>query len=144
MDKKIGSSLGFFTSPNFKAKVCTFDKKNPTTIYFEGGTYITPAEDKSNYYNDVKNINADGETLFKNEFKDVMNKKYIYSIEIAIDRIEKDKPTFYSYQIHIKPQNEENADFTALALKLWPKFEKFLDSLELLMNNMGFTCSKTK
>ena len=62
--KKINSEIKIDT-PLLKTKWGTIDKKNPTSIYLEMGTYITPTKDEEDYTDNIKEIEKAGRFIVK-------------------------------------------------------------------------------
>lgn len=129
----------------FKVKVGTIDKKNPTVIYVEGGTYIKPNENKKNYSDDIHEIKKLYRDNIRNLVFDnkIFTSDYICTIDIPIERITPKKKTYISFQYTLKQKN--NIDFYELIKEYNNIFiDNILTNIHESLENYGFSLTKSK
>lgn len=144
--KKISSEMAI-DLPSMKVKWGTINKKNPSFIYLELGTYITPSESQENYSENISQIEKTGRQIFKDAVygsKDISS-NFIFVVDVAETRIAFGKKSYISMQLHIgrHPQKEKEnfGEIVADMNKRWaPIYDKVLSAIE----NNGFSCSKSK
>ena len=133
MAKRLNTEIKF-KNGGFKVKIGTTNRLKPNTIYIDLGGYIIPNDDKSNYDEDVyqldkmlnKNIKKQ---LLYNEFFD---KKYICVVETAQDRMKIGKSSYISLQCHLKQSGNLNVNDIIDAAKIFTNdlCIKFIDIIE--------------
>lgn len=137
-------------SKYFKIKIGTLNKKMPTTMYLEAGTYIKPNKQLSSYKSEIINLEKD----LKLRVKEIINKlpaiekDFILITDVAIDRIDVSRGTHYTIEFSFMPKPNEILDmhktFGQLADEFVEKYENFFPMFHKIIQSHGFTCSKTK
>ena len=146
MTKNICSEVSL-KNPYFKLKIGTINKKNPTTFYVEGGTFITPVDndDDDRSYKDRMEIvykdMAKGIQLVVSENK--LNRDFIANIDVADERMKVGKKTYFTFQYYLR-QNGELVSFNEIAAAGDEYTKKVLERLEYSLKENGFALSKTK
>ena len=135
---------------NFKIKIGTLNKKYPSTMYLEAGTYIKPIAEEDSYKSHIVDI----EKEMKLQAKDIVNllpaieKDFILVTDVAINRIDKSRKTHYTIQFHFKPNKSDIVDFhktfSQLASEFITRYGQTFQSFEDIITRHGFVCSKTK
>jgi len=103
--KKINSDISFENS-DFKIKVGTVDKKNPTALYLNIGTYVTPIDKTINFKSEIeslkKTITKDvGEIVEKSS---ILQNQHIFVTDIAVDRLAFGKKSYLEFNLYVKPE----------------------------------------
>ena len=135
-------------NPYFKLKIGTINKRNPTTFYVEGGTFITPVEDNdvpykekiSDVYREM--VRGIDEMRLSREKKN-LNKSFIANIDVADERIKVGKKTYLTFQYYLQ-QNGDVLPFTDIVADGEEYTKKVLDRIEYSLKENGFAISKTK
>lgn len=96
---------------NFLITISTFEEINPKVIFIEGSSYISPMSKEDNYDDKIENIRQrfkEYTEKFVKSIPDIFNDNFIFTFNIATDRIKINKKSKLSFQIslHIK-KNEE-------------------------------------
>lgn len=145
--KKISSEIKV-DSNIFKAKWGTIDKKNPSSIYLEIGTYITPKEQEEDYTDNIKEIEKIGRIIVKDAVgkTDGWKKDFIFVSDIADSRISYGKKSYISFQIHLgrSKANEDKLTFKEIVNSMDEKWKPVYSGIVDTIENNGFYCSKTK
>lgn len=147
MQKNICSEI-LLENSYFKLKIGTINKKNPTTFYVEGGTFITPVDkDDTMPYKDKMALVYKEMTQGINEVR-IMNKggvrsDFIANIDVADERMKVGKKTYFTFQYFLK-QGEETRPFNEIAENAPLYTDKVLERLEYSLKENGFALSKTK
>jgi hypothetical protein len=144
MQKNICSEVPV-SNPYFKVKIGTINKKNPTTFYVEGGTFITPVEDDGIPYKEKIAI------VYKEMSKGIqclvsenrLKHDFIANIDVADERMKVGKKTFFTFQYYLK-QNGETLPFIEITENSGKYTEYVLKTLEYSLKENGFSLSKTK
>ena len=144
MQKNICSEVPL-ENPYFKVKIGTINKKNPTTFYVEGGTFITPVEDDGMSYKDKMVL------IYKEMAKGIhrlvaekhLKHDFIANIDVAEDRMKVGKKTYFTFQYFLK-QNGEPLSFVEISENGQEYMKTVLDKLEYSLKENGFALSKTK
>ena len=146
MTKSICSEVSL-ENPYFKLKIGTINKKQPTTFYVEGGTFITPVEedDDERSYKDkiaaVYNEMAKGIQRIVSE--NGLRKDFIANIDVADERMKTGKKTYFTFQYYLR-QNKELIPFAEIVEDGTDYTKAVLDMLEYSLKENGFALSKTK
>lgn len=143
--KKISSEISV-QSPDFKVKWGTTDKKNPSFIYLEMGTYITPQKDEESYQEQIKNIEKRGKSIIKNAIvtTDEIKNDFIFVTDIADTRITYGKKSYLTFQIHVGRKIPFGKDFKSMVSYLNDKWGGIYTDMAETIKENGFLCSKTK
>ena len=146
--KKISSEISI-NSNILKAKWGTIDKKNPSSIYLEMGTYITPKEKQEDYSDKIKEINKEGKQLVKTALlnTDGVKSDFIFVTDVADTRITYGKKSYISFQIHIgrtRSELEKKIPFKEVVSQIGNKWTPVYDGIIDALESNGFSCSKTK
>ena len=143
--KKITSEISM-SSPDFKIKWGTIDKKNPSFIYLEMGTYITPKKEEENYSNSIKEIEKSGKSIIKNaiNLSSDVKKDFIFVTDIADTRINYGKQSYLTFQIHMGSKMDHLKDFKSVASHMNIKWQEVYNAMKNTIKENGFFCSKTK
>lgn len=145
MQKSICSEISL-ENPYFKLKIGTINKKNPTTFYVEGGTFITPVEDDGITYKDkmanVYRAMSLGLTRLTGETKNIQP-SFIANIDVADERMKVGKKTYFTFQYYLK-QNEEPVSFAEITENGEKYTKVVLEKIEYSLKENGFAISKTK
>ena len=150
MNKKICSEVSL-DNPYFKLKIGTINKKNPTTFYIEGGTFITPVEnneisykEKMSYvYQSIKSGVVDLCHDLRIAGKSHVSNDYIATIDVADERMKVGKKTYFTFQCFLK-QDKNIVPFSEI-LKNGPVYSTpILSRIENSLKENGFALSKTK
>lgn len=130
----------------FKLKIGTINKKNPTTFYVEGGTFITPVEDDGITYKDkmanVYHAMSLGLMRLTGETKNIQP-SFIANIDVADERMKVGKKTYFTFQYYLK-QNEEPVSFAEITENGEKYTKVVLEKIEYSLKENGFALSKTK
>lgn len=133
-------------NPYFKLKIGTINKKNPTTFYVEGGTFITPVEDDGITYKDkmanVYRAMSLGLMGLTGETKNIQP-SFIANIDVADERMKVGKKTYFTFQYYLK-QNEEPVSFAEITENGEKYTKVVLEKIEYSLKENGFAISKTK
>ena len=133
-------------NPYFKLKIGTINKKNPTTFYVEGGTFITPVEDDGITYKDrmanVYRAMSLGLMRLTGETKNIQP-SFIANIDVADERMKVGKKTYFTFQYYLK-QNEEPVSFAEITENGEKYTKVVLEKIEYSLKENGFALSKTK
>lgn len=144
MQKNICSEVSV-NNPYFKVKIGTINKKNPTTFYVEGGTFITPVEDDGIPYKEKIAL------VYKEMARGIqylvsgnrLKHDFIANIDVADERMKVGKKTFFTFQYYLK-QNGEPVSFSKIADNGDKYTKVVLDRIEYSLKENGFALSKTK
>lgn len=145
MQKNICSEVSL-ENPYFKLKIGTINKKNPTTFYVEGGTFITPVED-------------DGAITYKDKMAEVQRQmslgimamkcgkniggNFIANIDVADERMKVGKKTYFTFQYYLQ-QKGDLVPFAEIAADSDVYTNEVLKRIEYSLKENGFALSKTK
>lgn len=146
MIKSICSEVSL-ENPYFKLKIGTINKKQPTTFYVEGGTFITPVneDDDERSYKErmaaVYNEMAKGIQRIVSE--NGLRKDFIANIDVADERMRVGKKTYLTFQYYLR-QNKELIPFSEIVEDGTDYTKIVLDRLEYSLKKNGFALSKTK
>lgn len=141
-EKKVDSNF-------FKIKLGTLDKKNPSTMYIDAGTYITPNEEKEDYKSDIINIEKELKLQTKEMFRvlPAIKDDFLLVTDIAIDRLSTKRKTHFTVQVYFKPadyQVELKKTFKQLSKEYIEQYGRCLPEFRKIIEDYGFSCSKTK
>lgn len=141
-EKKIESNF-------FKIKLGTLDKKNPTTMYLDAGTYIRPCDEKDDYKSDIINIEKEMKLRVKEMFRTLPTIKddFLLVTDVAVGRISPERGTHFTIQVYFKPadyQIELKKPFKQLCKEYIQQYGRCLPTYRQIIERYGFTCSKTK
>lgn len=145
MQKNICSEVSL-DNPYFKVKIGTINKKNPTTFYVEGGTFITPVdEDDAVPYKDKMALVYKEMTkgLYSTVGESHLNNDFIANIDVAEERMKVGKKTYFTFQYFLK-QGDELLPFSVITDNGRKYTDKVLERLEYSLKENGFALSKTK
>ena len=146
MRKNICSEVSVENS-YFKIKIGTIDKKNPTTFYVEGGTFITPVEEDRVTYKEKMDLVYKAMTRGIDEIR-VVNKKsirsdFIANIDVAEERMKVGKKTYFTFQYFLK-QSDKPVTFPEITENADEYTDKVHERIEYSLKENGFALSKTK
>ena len=144
MRKKIGSRVNI-NCTNGRLRFGTIDKKCPHVIYIEGGFYIKPKQFKSNYKDDIYSISKEIKQIVKNNITADKNffPEFNFFTEIADDRINTNKKTYFSFQIFLKPKLTTTMNFQTFLNTIEDK-EKWLEIVRKKIADNDYITTKTK
>lgn len=146
--KKITSEISV-NSPLLKTKWGTIDKKNPSSIYLEIGTYISPKEEKESYKSSISEIDKSGKMMIRNALMGMSeyNPSFIFVTDVADTRILFNKRSYLSFQIHLSRKKEDvmkNKPFKQVVTDADNAFRNVYYGIKELIEENGFECFKTK
>lgn len=145
--KKISSEISV-DSNILKAKWGTIDKKNPTSLYLEMGTYITPKEKEEDYTDNIKEIEKVGRLVVKDALykTEGFKQDFIFVSDIADTRISYGKKSYISFQIHLGRlrKDDDKRTFKEIVNFMDEKWKPVYSDFVKTIENNGFSCSKTK
>ena len=147
MTKNICSEVSL-ENPYFKLKIGTINKKNPTTFYVEGGTFITPLEaedDEISYKEKIANVYkamSQGINIITSEERSIQN-SFIANIDVADERMKVGKKTYFTFQYYLH-QNGASSSFSEITENGEKYTKAVLDKIEYSLKENGFALSKTK
>ena len=146
MKKKICSEV-LLDNPYFKLKIGTINKKNPSTFYIEGGTFITPVEDdKTPYKEKIVNVYHSikkGVDDLRFGKKPNISGDYIATIDVADERIKIGKKTYFYFQCFLK-QIKNEFSFSEIIENGNAYSDPITSRVEYCLKENGFALSKTK
>lgn len=143
--KKISSEITI-DSPSLKIKWGTMDKKNPSSLYLEIGTYITPREENEDYTDNIKKIDKLSKQIIKNKInseKD-FNDNFIFVTDVADTRISFKKRSYILFQIHLLRNKKESLPFKNVVSGLNNDWTPIYKEIKTAIEDNGFECFKTK
>ena len=93
-----------------KGKLGLTDKKNHTTFYLEGGTFLTPRNDIEDFTDVMNVIESKCKCTIKDKLRHnlFLDNTFLMNFEICSDRMQKDKNSYLSFQYHFKQKNNAN------------------------------------
>lgn len=146
--KAINSEKKFETE-HFKVKIGTLNKKQPTTMYLEAGTYITANDEKESYKSDIIAVEKEMKLLAKDSFRtlNAIQPEFLLVTDVAIGRINQEKGTHYTIQLHFMPakyQLECKKTFKQLYKEYMDQYGQTFPMYYDILVKHGFSCSKTK
>ena len=145
--KKINSEIKVDT-PILKAKWGTIDKKNPSSIYLEMGTYITPKTEEESYRQNILEIEKRGRLIVKDALykTEGVKKDFIFVTDIADTRIMYGKKSYISFQVHLgrSKNQDDRKTFKEIVHKMDAEWKPVYDEIIETIEDNGFSCSKTK
>lgn len=130
-----------------KVKWGTIDKKNPSFIYLELGTYITPTENQETYSENILQIEKVGRQIFKNAILSSRDIKpnFIFVTDVADTRIAYGKKSYISMQVHIgRSGSDGKANFGEIVTNIDERWRSVYGEILSTIENNGFSCSKSK
>ena len=148
MQKNICSEVSL-ENPYFKLKIGTINKKNPSTFYVEGGTFITPVEnddDERSYkekMSEVYKAMARGVNEMRLSGHKNLEKNFIGNIDVADERMKVGKKTYLTFQYYLK-QTGEPMSFNDIVENGNSFTDVVLNRIEYCLKDNGFALSKTK
>ena len=137
-------------SKDFKIKIGTLNKKTPLTMYLEAGTYIRSTDDDDNYKSKIYNIEKEMKLLTKQLIRSVpiITEEFILVTDVAINRIDKERGTHYTIQLHFKPHPSDvltkHKTFKDISDDFIKCYEQTFPKYRDIITKYGFSCSKTK
>lgn len=147
VDKKTGS-LVKISNDYFQIEAGTLNKKKPTVVYYEGGIYIAPKENKTSYIDDIEVIENELQYLAKITIKEIpfTENQCIFISNVADGRINIKRQTYFSFQLHIRLKDDflNGQNFKAVLTELAPFMEKLFTDFASTISNNGFSGNKTK
>ena len=148
MAKGICSEI-LMENPYFKLKIGTINKKNPTTFYVEGSTFITPVDpvDEEQSFKarmrDVYKAMSRGIEEMRLSGKKKLEKNFIVNIDVADERMKVGKKTYFTFQYYLR-QSGDVIPFSEIVENGDEYTKKVLERLEYSLKENGFALSKTK
>ena len=143
MIKKINSEIKFKNS-NFKIKIGTTNKKKPSTIYINVGTYITPLNKKKKYTDTISKFEKQLKKKITNIItnNDLFGNKFIFVSEIAEDRMSVNKKSYFDLQTYYSVENnvliKNNNNFKEISETVKEKY------IPLLLNKITETINENE
>lgn len=135
-------------NPKLKIKWGTIDKKNPSSIYLEIGTYITPKEKDEDYVQKIKEINKAGKALTNDILNrtTLLNSPFIFITDVADTRVAYNKKSYMTFQIHFARKKDEEApkNFKGIVGEIDTQWKTAYEQYQNLIEENGFNCYKTK
>lgn len=137
-------------SKNFKIKIGTLNKKRPSTMYLEAGTYIKPTAVSESYKSHIVEIEKEMKLKAKEVIKTLpwIEKDFLLITDVAVNRIDTARKTHYTVQFYFKPNQHEIVDFhktfNQLADEFVLKYGETFPTFQDIITTHGFVCSKTK
>lgn len=148
--KKISSEIKL-NNTDMKIKVGTTDKKQPKSVYFDFGLYITPAFKQDSYSDEIKKFDHNFKTKVSNIINSSKhcNKNFIFVSDVADCRIVYGKKSYLNLQLYLSLKNDflqkENYDFKKIAKELENCYiDKLTQNITSTIHENGFNCSKFK
>lgn len=141
--KKINSEIKVNNS-NFKIKVGTTDKKNPSIIYIEIGSYITPLKESDSYSKEIEEMRK---SIKKHLLTVLPDKNFIFTTDVASDRMAKGKKSYLEMQLHMRTfYNNEVKYFENMVGVIRDTYLTYniIPYIENRLKEQGFEYSKTK
>lgn len=144
MQKNICSET-ILENPYFKVKIGTINKKNPTTFYVEGGTFITPVEEDGISYKEKMSLvyKEMAKGLHRIVSEKHLKHDFIANIDVADERMKVGKKTFFTFQYFLK-QDGEPLPFIEISENGNEYIDIVLENIEHSLKENGFALSKTK
>ena len=151
MTKKINSEYSIKNSTsNFNIKMGTSNKKNPEVIYSTLTSYITPQNDYIDEEFFLK-MDKDIKRYLKNiiSINNDCEREIIVVVDIALNRIITNKPSFLDIQVYFKPQIDVLLDnkynFKTISDNIYEKYIISLSKyIERTLLDKEFLLSKSK
>ena len=143
--KKINSEIKI-ERPTIKVNWGTIDKKNPSSIYLEIGTYITPTEYVSDYTSSIKTMDKEVKSVVREKINETpsINNDFIFVSDIADTRITYGKKSYLSYQVHMGRSTADKKPFKEVVNEFDKQWTTTYSRILSAIEDSGFTCSKTK
>lgn len=129
-----------------KAVLGLTNRKDHSTFYLEGGTFITPELENENFEEVMDYIKTSCKKDIKNKLNNIsfLDKSFLMNFEVCSDRMKKDKNSYLSFQYHFKQKKgiekgilnikEENENF----------FIELLNDIENYLNSFNINLSKKR
>lgn len=146
MAKKINSEYVIENNSEFTVTMGTSDKKNPEVIYSIISTYITPNEEEINE-KIFDNIFTTTKKMLKEQIANlgVCNKDIIVVSDVASNRMQKGKQSYFDMQIYFKPLKTTDMVFKKTSEKIYNTYVKnAVNYIENTLKSNGFTTSNKK
>jgi hypothetical protein len=128
-----------------KAKVGITDKKNHTAFYLEGCTFIKPLEEQD-YEEVYETLKKECRRHLKAKLTDhaTISHDFIMNIELCVDRMQKDKNSFLSFQYHFKQKGGANKSILDVKTENETFFIGLLNDLTDCLKAYNITASQKK
>lgn len=130
---------------NFLITISTFDEVNPKVIFIDGSAYITPMSKEDNYDDKIENIRLRFKEYTENFVKslpDIINDNFIFTFNIATDRIKVNKKSKLTFQISIHVK--KNEEFLKLCDEIKDEYDILFGLFLDTVIGCGFWIEKSK
>ena len=132
----------------FKLKMGVTNRTQPTAVYIEGKTCITPNEEKYDYRSDVRNIEYNLKKHVRNatvKNDDLVSGGFILDMKLAESGIKKNKPSYLTFEITLKlPKSSIPSKLNDIKKRTQDDIYEIVDLLEENILERNFSLSKTK
>ena len=120
------------THKTIKGKLGLTNKKNHTTFYLEGGTFLTPEYDVENFADVMTAIQNRCKHHIKNRLSNnsSLDNVFLMNFEICADRMQKNKNSYLSFQYHFKQKDNVNRSILDVKSENEKFFINLLNDLE--------------
>lgn len=129
-----------------KGKLGLTNKKNHTTFYLEGGTFLTPGYDIENFTEVMNSIENRCKRLVKNKLNHItsLDNIFLMNFEICSDRMQKGKNSYLSFQYHFKQKDNNNKSIIDIKTENEDFFISLLNDLEDELKTYNITSHKKR
>ena len=129
-----------------KARLGLTDKNNHSTFYMEGGTFITPIVDYSDFPEIMKHIESECKRELKNVLfnHSTLSPDFLMNFEVCSDRMTKNKKTYLSFQYHFKQKNLANLSVLDIKESNEDFFINLLNNIENNLTSYNIKVSKKR
>lgn len=148
--KKINSDISFENN-DFKIKVSTVDKKNPTTIYLNIGTYVTPIDETIDLKTEIESLKKliSKDVKKRVEKSSMLQNQHIFVTDIASDRLAYGKKSYFELNLYVKPelsilQSCNNSFRNVASLFYEADINDIVKDVEEDIKKCGFNYTKSK
>lgn len=131
--------------PTIKAKLGVTNKKNHSTFYFEGSTFVKPHEET-----DYEELFEGLKRKCRKSLKDKLlihpniSQDFLLNMEMCTERMQKDKNTFLSFQYHFKQKAETSKSILDVKNENESFFTELLNVITDYLSENNITTSKKK
>jgi hypothetical protein len=117
---------------NIKAKIGFTNKYNHNSFFIEGGTFIKPLTESSDFNEIMSKIENKcrkyiKQSLFNNDF---LTNNFLIHFYVCSHRMNKDKKTYLSFQYHFKQKNNQNKSVINLKKEKEDFFINILNNIQ--------------
>lgn len=135
-----------FANDYFNIKIGTINKKNPSVIYLDGSTFISPLLNKEDYTNDIKEIKCELNNIIKNEIRtsNLFENKFIGNFDVRLSGIKPKKKSYLSFQYHLKQSKNNIMSLNQIKDNTNDIINNIVDNFKSILLTHNFTLSKHK